>query len=266
MFGGMRRAVLALCAAALGVSLASVSAAEDRRSESVRWMIFGTMLYKQGNLQDAERSYRKAAALDPANTEAWQGLGNVLTDENEVDEAGKAYARARPGTSNATPDAVTGAVSSPTPAPIPRQAPVPKQTPSSPPSAAEAPPSRFALGIGYPDFRLRTAVLWGWDVEAKGAFAQGLQAYSGRLVWNYVDLGPLKLTLGGEGGVVELDGADSLNGSGPFAEGFLGVEYPLGRFRLSLDVGEASMSASSQGHTYSTTDVIYNTALYIYLF
>jgi tetratricopeptide (TPR) repeat protein len=235
------RVVLLVLGVPLVVFAAPGLMAEDAHSDSLRWMIFGTMLYKQDKLPDAEKAYKRATTLDPSNADAWQGLGNVLSDEKKRGEAARAYERAKPSQA-------------------------PKSTPEVPSLGAEASPSRFAVGAGYPDVRLRLAMVWGWDVEAKGAFAQGQQAYSARLIWNYVDLGPLKMTLGGEGGMVELDGVDSLNGSGPFGEGFLGLEYPVGRFRLSVDVGEAYMSATSLGHTYSTTDIIYNTAVYLYLF
>jgi tetratricopeptide (TPR) repeat protein len=223
--------------------------AELNPDQATRWLIYGNQLYKQGQLQDAEQAYRKATEFDPSNADGWQGLGNVLQDEHKAKEAKKAYARAK---RHAEPGA--GDSSSQTGQNAEGQ------------DAGNTGPSRFALGVGYPDIRARVALFGGLDLESKNAFAQGMQGYSGRLIWNYADWGPLKFTVGGEGGIVELGGVDSLNGSGPFGDGFLGLEYPIGRFRLSVDVDEAYISATDLGHTYATTYVVYNTALYLYLF
>jgi hypothetical protein len=128
-------------------------------------------------------------------------------------------------------------------------------------------PGRFALGLGYPDVRARVALGYGVNLDAKFAFEQGIQVYSGRLAWNFYDLGPFKTMVGAEGGYALFNGVDSLNGNAVVFEGFLGLEYPFARrLRLSVDAGLASIQASSMGSTDTTTDIIYNTALYIYLF
>ncbi len=129
------------------------------------------------------------------------------------------------------------------------------------------PPRRFALGIGYPDLRARLALGRKVDAEAKFAFGDGIQVYSARLHWNFADLGPLKLTAGAEGGYVRFDGVHTISGTGALGSGFLGIEYPFaGRLRLNADVGPAWLQASSGGRSHSTTELIYNTALYFYLF
>jgi len=129
-------------------------------------------------------------------------------------------------------------------------------------------PERFAVGLGYPDIRARVALGYGWDVEAKFAFEQGIQVYSGRLYWNFLDFGPVKVVAGAEEGFARFDaGLYSINGTGSFTEGFLGLEYPFARrLSLSIDAGPARIQATSEGFSYSSTQLIYNTALYIYLF
>lgn len=137
-----------------------------------------------------------------------------------------------------------------------------------PPPVAAPAPERCAVGLGYPDVRLRVALIDGIDVEAKFAFEQGIQVYSGRLYWNFWNLGPLIVVVGAEEGYARFDGGyGSVNGDGSFTEGFLGLEYPFAkRLRLSVDAGPARIQATSEGYTYTSTQLIYNTALYIYLF
>lgn len=131
----------------------------------------------------------------------------------------------------------------------------------------QGPPARFALGMGYPDVRARLALGAGWDLEGKAGLEQGIQVYSGRLYWNCLDLGPLKAELGAEGGYAQFNGVDTLDGNAVIMGGFVGLEYPFARrLRVSVDVGPAYIQASSQGYSYSTTEIVYNTALYLYLF
>lgn len=134
--------------------------------------------------------------------------------------------------------------------------------------AANSPaPLRYALGLGYPDLRARVD-LGHFDLEAKLAAEQGIQVYSARLYWYFWKIGPVKAMLGLEGGFADFNGFyNALAGSGVFEEGFVGLEYPITRrMSINADVGPAHVGAWSEGYTYSTTDVIYNTALYIYLF
>ena len=133
-------------------------------------------------------------------------------------------------------------------------------------SGAEPPPSRLALGVGYPDVRVRYSLAQRWNVEAKAAFADSLQIYSGRLSWNLADLGPLKVLAGGEGGWAKFDGVDSISGNGSYAQAYAGLEYPFaGRLRVSVDLGPAWIQAAADGANYSTTVLVYNTALYLYI-
>jgi hypothetical protein len=142
----------------------------------------------------------------------------------------------------------------------------PLETPVAVP-AAQPDPRVLAIGLGYPDLRARLALGKGWDLEAKFAFEQGVQVYSGRLYWNPLDLGPLNLELGAEAGYGRFNDIDSLNGGGPAYGGFVGLEYRFARrLRLSADIGPYRITASSEGYSYSTTQAVVNTALYIYLF
>lgn len=183
----------------------------------------------------------------------------------------------------ATPPAVATTLGSPSPTAVPSPladsqglaaTPSPERTPS--PAAAIPVPSlsptpsalnQFAVGLGYPDLRARFSLGTSWDIEAKFAFEQGIAVYSGRLYWDPINLGPIDLKLGAEVGYATYSGVDTLNGNAIILEPFLGAEYPFAhRFRLSVDVGPAYISASSAGSTLQTTDIVYNTALYIYLY
>jgi hypothetical protein len=134
-------------------------------------------------------------------------------------------------------------------------------------ASANAGPQGLALGVGYPDLRARMGLSERVDGELKFAFGEGVQVYSGRLYWNFADLGPLRFTAGAEAGWLKFDGVDTLSGTGVVASGFFGLEYPFAkRFKLSLDAGPAWMQASAEGQTFASTDIVYNTALYFYLY
>jgi len=142
-----------------------------------------------------------------------------------------------------------------------------KPAPASSASLSDDDPRRFAIGLGFPDVRARAALVYGLDVEGKFAFEQGIQVYSGRVYWNFCDFGPLKAELGAEGGYGQFNIVGGLDGGGPVYGGFLGLEYPFEhRFCLSVDAGPYRVGASSLGYTYQTTQLVFNTALYIYLF
>lgn len=137
----------------------------------------------------------------------------------------------------------------------------------APPAEAPAGLGRWSLGLGYPDLRARLALGDSWDVEAKVAVEPGIQVYSGRLYWNPFNVGPFKALLGAEGGYAMFQGVDALNGDAVIVEGFAGLEYPFTRrFGLSFDVGPARIQAASEGSSITSYQLIYNTALYVYLF
>lgn len=149
--------------------------------------------------------------------------------------------------------------------PLATPAPTPAPTPAATPQDADL--SSLAVGVGYPDVRLRLGFGDGWNAEAKGAFGEGLQIYSGRLYWDFAKVGPLLAMAGAEAGVAEFANVDSVTGSGFYGEAFVGLEYPFAhRLRLSVDAGPARLQAASGGQTYASTDVIFNTALYFYFF
>jgi hypothetical protein len=135
------------------------------------------------------------------------------------------------------------------------------------PGPDSAPPQRLALGLGYPDLRLRVGLGRGWNVEAKAAFGDGLQLYSGRASWGFAALGPLRAMLGAEAGWAVIGGTEGLTGSGAYGQGFVGLEYPFAkRLRLSVDAGPAWSQATAEGQTVSSVDLVFGTALYVYLF
>jgi len=128
-------------------------------------------------------------------------------------------------------------------------------------------PTTFAIGIGYPDIRLRLKLGYSTNIDGKFTFNDGIQIYSIRLSWNFLDIGPIKAIVGGEAGWAKFDGVDSMSGVGTFAQGLVGLEYPFAkRFRISVDIGPAWINVYSDGYTYSTAVAVYNTALYYYLF
>lgn len=138
-------------------------------------------------------------------------------------------------------------------------------------AAAAAPdaqaPARFALGLGYPDLRARLTLGTSWDLEAKVAVEQGIQVYTGRIYWNPFSVGPIKALLGVEGGYGMFQGVDDLNGDALILGGFVGLEYPFSRrLGVSFDVGPACIQAQSEGISVTSYELVYNTALYIYLF
>lgn len=145
---------------------------------------------------------------------------------------------------------------------IPTPAPTPLASPEPEPSY-----QRFAIGLGYPDVRARLDLGRSWAVEAKFTLEQDIQIYSGRVYWDFLDLGPLMVELGAEGGVARFNGLDTLDGTGGFGEGFLCLEYPIGnRMRLAVDGGPARVAATSDGYTYTQNAMVFDAALYVYVF
>lgn len=133
-------------------------------------------------------------------------------------------------------------------------------------SAAPEAPSKFAIGVGYPDLRERMNLFPGLDEELKAAFADGEQAYAGRLYLLPAQFGRARLSIGGEGGVVEFNGRDALDGYGFFAEPFVGLDYRFGICMVNVDLGPAWIQLFAQGQTMQTWKWTYNTALYFFLF
>ena len=127
-------------------------------------------------------------------------------------------------------------------------------------------PSKFALGVGYPDLRERMNLFAGVDEELKAAFADGEQAYSGRVYILPARFGQARLVIGGEGGVLEFNGRSSLDGYGFFAEPFVGLDYRFGPCLVNVDLGPAWIQLFDQGQTMQTWKWTYNTALYFFLF
>lgn len=69
------------------------SNAEAKKTMAIRYLIYGNVLYKQGNAVKAEVAYRQATVLDPDSANSWKGLGNALTQLNRPSEAIVAYRR-----------------------------------------------------------------------------------------------------------------------------------------------------------------------------
>lgn len=58
------------------------------------WLTLGALLVEMNKSMDGIGAYKKAAALDPKNDEAWAGLGNAYSRAMYPDEAVKAFERA----------------------------------------------------------------------------------------------------------------------------------------------------------------------------
>jgi hypothetical protein len=125
----------------------------------------------------------------------------------------------------------------------------------------------LALGLGYPDIRLRAGLGHGLFADAKFAFDSGINVYTARLGWNFWETSGLKVIAAAEAGLANISNVDTVTASGATAGASLGVEYPFAkRFRVSLDAGPMWVSGSNSQASYSTTDIVFNTALYYYLF
>lgn len=132
--------------------------------------------------------------------------------------------------------------------------------------AASAEPSTVALGVGYPDVRLRYDFHPDWALEAKGSFGNGLQVYSGRLSYDFVKIGPLMALAGGEAGWIKFDGIDTVSGSGGYGQVFVGLEYPFAsRLKLEADGGPLFAQLNAEGQSVKTGDLVFDAALYLYL-
>ena len=136
---------------------------------------------------------------------------------------------------------------------------------STPTAEVSDQPMRFALGLGYPDVRLRYDIK-DWALEAKGSFASGLQIYSGRLSWDFMSVGPLKALVGAEGGWIKFDQIDTISGTGSYGQLYVGLEYPFAkRLKLEVDGGPLYVQLNAEGQSVATGDLAFNAALYLYL-
>jgi hypothetical protein len=125
----------------------------------------------------------------------------------------------------------------------------------------------LALGIGYPDLRLRySPVRWG-ALEAKAALASGVQVYSLRAYGLPYSWQQLDLVVGAEAGLANLSGVEGIDGSGDMEGAFVGLEYsPYNKLRLNIDAGPYRVAASSGDVSTASWEWIVNTALYWVLF
>jgi hypothetical protein len=90
---------------------------------------------------------------------------------------------------------------------------------------------------------------------------------SGRFSWDFYNIGPLKTLASVEGGIARISNLDTVTANGSTAGMTLGLEYPFAKhFRISLDAGHMWYSANSSQASFSAVDIVYNTALYYYLF
>ncbi|MBD9356166.1 tetratricopeptide repeat protein [Methylomonas albis] len=68
---------------------------EDKEFRSEAWYQLGYYLYTWERYQDAETACRRAIEIDPANANAWNGLGNLLKEHfGRFDESEAAYRQA----------------------------------------------------------------------------------------------------------------------------------------------------------------------------
>jgi hypothetical protein len=126
--------------------------------------------------------------------------------------------------------------------------------------------SRLAFGLGYPDQRLRWEAGNGWALEAKTSFMEGLQTYGGRVNYTLGTLGAVKTVVGGELAWLKFDGLDTMSGTGQSAQAYFGLELPFaGRWGLQADAGPLWVQLTSEGQSVVASDLVFNAALYFYI-
>lgn len=137
--------------------------AEANKNEAIRYLIYGNVLYKQGNAAKAEEAYRQATVLDPKNADSWKGLGNVLVELDRPSEAAKAYRQSLK--LNPDDQVVQGYLKR---FPAPAEEPVPVATPIAPPSNQEF------HGGSWASSAWRSAILPGWGQVYNGQTGKGV--------------------------------------------------------------------------------------------
>ncbi len=63
------------------------------RSDALTWVAYGVSLRAAGRLQESEKAYKKALAIDAGWADAWYNLANLYRDEGRVNQAVDAYRR-----------------------------------------------------------------------------------------------------------------------------------------------------------------------------
>jgi hypothetical protein len=133
--------------------------------------------------------------------------------------------------------------------------------------ATPPPQYRYSFGIGYPDLRVRMHAWGPLDAEIKFAFGDGVQAYSARAYVNAYKSLNIQFYAGLEGGYLNFNGVESLDGNGVFFQGFAGVQYDFAeRWGMSLDIGPAYINVNSLGTSVGGLEWIYTNALYFRIF
>jgi hypothetical protein len=151
-------------------------------------------------------------------------------------------------------------------APVTAEAEVAPQTLSATVTPPVPAPSTLAVGVGYPDLRVRYDFARSWAVEAKGSWAEGLQAYGARLNDGFAHAGPLTLLAGAEAGWLKFDGIQTISGTGAYEQAYVGIELPFAqRWKLELDGGPLWAQLSSEGQSASGVDLVVDAALYLYV-
>lgn len=64
---------------------------QSRPDDYPGWYYYGTLLAKEGHYLEAYDAFKKAVTISPTYTEAWKGLGDVLTKLGDSVGAAEAY-------------------------------------------------------------------------------------------------------------------------------------------------------------------------------
>ena len=123
---------------------------------------------------------------------------------------------------------------------------------------------RWGIGLGNPYLSMKYHVSATTAYEARAAFGAGINVYSARFYRNSELKGKSLTFWGLEAGSITFTKED-IGGSGHFAMLFLGLErFITKKMTLSLDIGPAYISLSSDDISVEGVELVYNLGIYYY--
>jgi len=123
---------------------------------------------------------------------------------------------------------------------------------------------RWGIGLGNPYLSMKYHASIRTAYEVRAAFGTGINVYSARYYRNFNPKGKSVIFLGLEAGSIAFTKED-IRGSGYFAMLFVGLErFITKKMTLSLDIGPAYISLSSDDISAQGVEFVYNLGICYY--
>lgn len=128
---------------------------------------------------------------------------------------------------------------------------------------------KFGIGLGYPYLSLKYGISSSFTSEARWAYGEGINVFSGRGYYNFYQEESITGFTGCDIGYIKFD-TEGIKGNGYLLMGFVGGEYFFIKddFSLGLDIGPAFISLNTReiGQDFSVDGIewVFNLGLNYY--